>query len=303
MHRHRPGRAQTTATLEDFLPETDMTDIPAPLDALNEAFHEQYDQAREEAEREVPVLVVLADELVVFRRGRREAFQVTPPVFHVIKSIAHAPPGLYTLLARLDSEASDASAAALDTFEERLASARSAVTKSAGELGDVKSELDAILEACSTLVTLAGSTGGATKAARDAFAAEMGPPLDNAIRAATRLQLRALDVRVEAIIGAFDAREKNTFQVVVTGDHQARVRSLGMQYFQKRLGETSSTPDHRVTYGEGVTDEEGALALVATRRLDEGIAKAFFGDAKRLQRDVLGDAVRDLLEEMDLGHE
>ena len=39
---------------------------------------------------------------------------------------------------------------------------------------------------------------------------------------------------------------------------------------------------------------------MVTRRIDAAIAKAFFGDAKRLQQDVLGDAVRDLLAKTEL---
>ncbi len=37
------------------------------------------------------------------------------------------------------------------------------------------------------------------------------------------------------------------------------------------------------------------MALVGKRRFDRAIATAFFGDATRLQRDVLGDAAASLL--------
>ena len=62
-----------------------------------------------------------------------------------------------------------------------------------------------------------------------------------------------------------------------------------MQYFRKRFAEPSGVETH-VTYAEGVRDERAALALVATQRLDRSVALAFFGDEKRLQRDILGDA-------------
>ena len=56
--------------------------------------------------------------------------------------------------------------------------------------------------------------------------------------------------------------------------------------------------DERVTYGENIGTEEEALALAGTRHLDKAIAQAFFGDEKRLQRDVLGDAAKRCLEQM-----
>ena len=83
----------------------------------------------------------------------------------------------------------------------------------------------------------------------------------------------------------------------MTGDHQARNRSLGMQYFQRRFGEEPGE-EERVAYGEGVEDADEAHALVGTRRLDNAVAAAFFGDPKRLQRDVLGNAVHALLKHM-----
>ncbi len=44
--------------------------------------------------------------------------------------------------------------------------------------------------------------------------------------------------------------------------------------------------------------EEEAISLVATLRLDERIAQAFFGDENRLQRYVLGDAAKRCLDGM-----
>jgi hypothetical protein len=83
--------------------------------------------------------------------------------------------------------------------------------------------------------------------------------------------------------------ERGALHVVVAGDHQARVRSLPMQYFKKLLGEPASE-ERRVTYAEGVRDERAAFELVGAQRLDRCMARAFFGEEKRLQRDILGDA-------------
>jgi hypothetical protein len=60
-------------------------------------------------------------------------------------------------------------------------------------------------------------------------------------------------------------------------------------------------PEHseeRVAYAEGVSDEHEAFELVGTRRLDHAVAAAFFGDRKRLQRDLLGDSAAELLREL-----
>ncbi|MEO7109115.1 MAG: hypothetical protein ABI183_01645 [Polyangiaceae bacterium] len=53
--------------------------------------------------------------------------------------------------------------------------------------------------------------------------------------------------------------------------------------------------ESRLTYAEGVEAPQEALDLLGVQRIDRTIAGAFFGDTKRLQRDVLGDAAAKLL--------
>jgi hypothetical protein len=126
------------------------------------------------------------------------------------------------------------------------------------------------------------------------FALRAGPVLVRLTEHATRVQLAALHEVVEEEISALSDKELRVLQVVVAGDHQARVRSLGMQYFEKRFGESPGR-EGRVTYGEGIQNAEEALVLIGKRRVDRAIATAFFGDGERLQRDVLGDAAATLL--------
>jgi hypothetical protein len=124
----------------------------------------------------------------------------------------------------------------------------------------------------------------------EAFARGLGPDLLRLTDHATRLQLASLHAQVETLLADFSSEELCELQVVVAGAHQARDRSLGMQYFRKRLNEPARE-ENRVAYAENAADEKAALTLVGIRKLDGAIASAFFGDPKRLQRDVLGDSV------------
>jgi hypothetical protein len=138
--------------------------------------------------------------------------------------------------------------------------------------------------------------------ARAAFAAEMGPVLLRLTSAATQIQLRRLHEQTECAFATLAPQERAFVHVVVAGVHQARTRSLAMQYFQKRFGEPPGA-ERRVTYAEAVSTERAALELVGTQRLDRVIANAFFGDARRLQRDILGDAAAEQLHGLALGPE
>ena len=282
---------QIVAALRDARPRNgppEPASAGARLDAVNQDFHDRYAEAREAALGDGAVFVAVADELVLFRRGERTAWSFSPRAFHVIKSVSHAPIALWALCQR--SQPVDQ--ARLVRTRELLDAAADDV--SSAELDDaVRGTLHAVLDASRALIDQLSKTGP-DPARLDAFAAALGPSLLRLVHEATRLQLDALHRHTEYALSQLSPAERNDLHVVVTGDHQARVRSLAMQYFRKRFAEPADA-EERVTYAEGVSDEQAALQLVGIQRLDRKLARAFFGDERRLQRDILGDAARELL--------
>jgi len=274
-------------------------EVGGPLDAINDEFHDTYAAARKEARQEVPVFVVLGDELIVFHRERRVASSFAPNAFHVIKSVSHAPLAIFATFERLDGAALDEPAREhLAEQRERLGDALARLERDSDELtGQTSNDLQTVLKACIDFLDPPRSS--ATSENLAAFAGALGPILLRLADEATQLQLDALHKHVERAIQGVTPEERAAIQVVVAGDHQARERSLAMQYFQRRLREPEDV-EHRVTYAEGVSDEQAALALVGTRRLDHAIGRAFFGEEHRLQRDILGDAAHKRLRALDM---
>ncbi|MDB4946067.1 MAG: hypothetical protein JWP97_5601 [Labilithrix sp.] len=269
-----------------------------PLDVLNRAFHAQYDAARVPQEAP-PVLAVVGDELVVFHRGGRRAHTFVPHASHVLKSAAHAPVALFLTLLRLGTRSLAEARAKLEPLRARVAEARAR----AGDEGlepEALADVERVLDVTGRFAERALSSLP-DREEQETYAREVGPTLLALTSHATKLQLASLDRIVDEVLATFTSDERRRLQVVVTGDHQARARNLAMQYFGKRLREPEGEPE-RVTYAEAVSTAEEAFALVGTRQLDAVVATAFFGDAKRLQQDVLGDAVAAQLEHLDLGH-
>ncbi|MBF5046027.1 hypothetical protein FGE12_26680 [Aggregicoccus sp. 17bor-14] len=273
--------------------------IGSPLDDVNAAFHEAYDGARSSAEERAPVLVLLGDVLVVDRAGRRSEHPFTPPVHHALKSGAHAPVALFSLLHGVGDGPLDSSVC------ERLARLRGQVDASLGKVerdapeASAAGPLRALLEATRAETDRVLEAGRTSREALAAYAHATGPALLRLVDEATRVQLEALHAQVEELLAGMTPKERAALQVVVAGAHQARERSLGMQYFQKRLGEPEGL-EERVTFAENVADVDQALALVGARRFDRALARAFFGDPRRLQRDVLGDATAAHLARLEL---
>jgi hypothetical protein len=264
------------------------------LERVNQAFHESYDQVRHAAKLDGPVWVLLADTLVAFHHGQRTAVSFTPQGFQEIKAVAHAPVAIYGALHRLAPGQHDAhSAENLRDLQAHLVEALRGFERERHDLEPgVVEELRAVLRE-----SLAFLQQGRASEDLEAFARQQGQRLLRLTEHATRIQLAALDAHVEQLWHALSADDRAELQVVVTGDHQARARSLAAQYFRKRLREPEGI-EERVTYAEGVSDEHDALALVGTRRVDRAIASAFFGDSRRLQRDILGDAAYRLLRDV-----
>jgi hypothetical protein len=266
--------------------------MPA-LDAANDLFHEAYGATRDCVSLQVPVLVVLSGELVLHHHGERRAYPYSHPFFKAAKSAAHIAVALFALTC--DESPTEQTHA-------RLRALRKYVAESLDGLrGEPVQEhaLLPLLEACASFAERALSGFEGQGASREEFARHTGPIILRVTELATREQVAGLHGAVEAALGVLSAADRRVLQVVVVGDHQARKLSLGMQYFKRRLQEPDGADD-RVTYGENVSTEAEALTLVGTRRLDEMIAGAFFGDETRLRRDVLGDAAKKCLETLDL---
>jgi hypothetical protein len=265
--------------------------IAGPLAEVNEHFHACYEATRSLAEERGPVLILLAESLVLHSPAGRRALAVRPRSYEVIKAVTHAPVGLFALL-ESPRPAAGALANAITRTQAALVELDSPYAQAHSER--TRRDLEQVLQQTLHVAT-AVRDGAADRDARHALARALGPALLRLVRDAGQLALDALHAAVEALMAKLSAAERARLHVVVTGDHQARERSLGLQYFQRRLCEPRDC-EQRVTYAEAVQDEQAALALVGTQRLDRALAQAFFGDARRLQRDVLGDAAHALLE-------
>jgi len=262
------------------------------LNAGNEVFHGAYCCARDGVRDQVPILVVLPSELALHHQNQRQVVAYSRPSFASAKSAAHIAVALFALTCAESNP--EQRRGGIARLSEHIAAAALDVTRRAKS--ELAAEINALLERCLAFAR-AAYEGAASEPVRAEFASDAVPRILRITELATCEQIAGLHEAVEAIFSKVSTREQAELQVVVVGDHQARIRSLGMQYFKRRFQEEERT-DQRVTYGENIDDEQEAIALVATRRLDQRIALAFFGDAHRLQRDVLGDAAKHCLDQM-----
>ena len=84
--------------------------------------------------------------------------------------------------------------------------------------------------------------------------------------------------------------------VIVQGNQTPRVENAAVQYFARLFGEKGE--GRRVVYAESLWDEEKALNLLGTLRLDGKLSVAVFDDKYRMYRDILADSARAAIDEI-----
>ena len=114
---------------------------------------------------------------------------------------------------------------------------------------------------------------------------------------AVRAQLKATHKQVMEWKKDMTAKEWTALTVIVPGVQTARAENAAVQFFARLFGETAGE-GRRVVYAESLRDEEKALDLLGTLRLDGKLAEAVFGDKFRMYRDFLADGVRAAIDEI-----
>lgn len=266
------------------------------------SFHRAYDAVRQDAAQHTPSLVFYEGQFIFSDGAQRDEYPASAAASHLLKAAAHAPLGVYALLFPLIQDSAHAQLSPLLTT--RLMSSQSTIERAERELQRY-GERDGLSEAaCRDSIEVLRTTrefieqtlpSQRVDAERlGALARTLGSRLTRLTEYATELELTALHTATEAVLQAMTSQQRASFQVVVAGAHQARDRSLPLQYFQARFGEAPGE-ERRVAYAESVSGPAEARELIGTRKLDREIAAAFFGNPERLQRDVLGDAAEHLL--------
>jgi len=239
--------------------------------------------------RTSPVIVVAFDGLILLRDGKETNDSFTPPIYHRLKSVAHLPLGLVTLLLPETPGARDGAwRQRMTELRERAVAADAAIdgfgfspaqkTRQRGILAESLRFIDGVL-----------ATGVPNPAALDGFARSIGPALLANATDAGRAQLDALHALVQRYKREMTQEEWNRLYVLVLGAKLPRVGNVQYEYFIYALGHGA---ERRVIYAESIFDKDKALALLGTIVADRRVGVSFFDDDTRMERDLLADAAK-----------
>lgn len=239
--------------------------------------------------RTSPVIVVAFDELILLRDGKETRDPFTPPLYHQLKSVAHLPLGLVTLLLPETPGARDGAwKQRLAELRERGAAADAAIDNFAFTAPQ-KARQRRIIADSLRFIDGVLATGAPSPAALDGFARSVGPALLANATDAGRAQLDALHALVQRYKREMTPEEWSRLYVLVLGAKLPREGNVQYEYFIAALGHGA---ERRVIYAESVFDKDRALALLGTIVVDRRVGVTFFEDDTRMERDLLADAAK-----------
>jgi hypothetical protein len=266
---------------------------PQALTALNDAFRAAYSEAKTRAlAASGPTLIVKGDSLTLLRDGRRIEANTGVPIYDPVKTIAHIPLAIYVTLTPGDGAIEDARLKTLAGLRELIPPAEASLDTlhlSEATLARQKQIVAASLALLDNVVR----THEIARSSLLGFARGMAPLLMQNVTEATRAQLNAVHTQVSAWRRDLSPQEWNQLHVVIIGSHMPRQDLVVSQYFLRLLHERGE--GRRVVYAESLWEEPKALDLLGTHLLDGSVGEAFFGDAMRMHRDLLGDAAKEYL--------
>ena len=272
--------------------------LPAQLDTLNIASRKLYAGGRTLELSTIPaVIVVSGDDLILRKGGKRTVAIVIPAEYHALKCVAHSTLAVFTHLSHEPgSPLGEERLKALAEYRELLAAAAPAVERFGFDPDTLARQQRIITRALAFIDTVVkdGKVSGddLVKFCR----ASRADVLANAAGAA-RAQLLATHKQVMAWRKEMSAEEWASLTVIVQGPQTPRAGNAAVQYFARLFGETSGE-GRRVVYAEGLWDEEKAVDLHGTLRLDGKLSVAVFGDPFRMYRDLLADAARAAVDDL-----
>ncbi|HEY2784768.1 MAG TPA: hypothetical protein VGJ05_07305 [Fimbriiglobus sp.] len=276
----------------------DANKLPLELETLNVASRKMYADARTRELSTIPVVIIVSgDDLVLRKNGKRTVATTLPAEYHALKCVAHSTLALFTHLSFEPGKPIGAERSkTLADYRALLTAARPAVEKCG--LGPASRDRQMrILDRALAFADKVMRDGQVSENDLAMFCrSERSDVMANGADAVTA-QLSATHKQVMAWKADMTAEEWAGLRVIVCGGQTPRSENAAVQYFSRVLGEARGE-GRRVVYAESLWDEEKAVNLLGTLRLDGKLSVAMFGDPYRLYRDLLADSARRAIDDI-----
>jgi hypothetical protein len=301
LHATKTPTADAWCLAPQLQSQEDKHGVVGALADLNTEFLEAHARARtvECHQLEEERLVIRYSFGVIEARYRGKPLQaapvnVLPSAYHPLKDVSHAVFLAALLLREEPGTARDAhirsAVARIDGVRKELMDPGSSAWKltTASNRDRQVRILDRTRE---VLLATTRTSAEQEKAYFDA----VRPDLMENLREVSRATIHGLHQQVQRYreqVQNEDPSAWSSLVVVVGAVHQARASEIGVQYFERLLGESlgeGASTERRLVVAEGVMGGPEQYGLLSAHFVDQAGSALVFGDPLRMQRDVLAD--------------
>lgn len=269
-----------------------------PLAEMNKVVRENYRASRAVVlARTSPVIVIAFDDATLMREDREPVTaNFTPPLYHRFKEIAHIPFGVHVTLAPYAGRPAEAGwRAPLQRLLEHVVAAEAAL----GTVGIPEARLARERRVVANSIAhmrAVLAAGVVDTAGLRTYSRAMAPLVLASADDASAPQIDGLHAVVSRWRAELSAQEWARLHVLVLGPKAPREGNLAMQYFERVLGRREV--GRRLIYSEGMFARDVALTQLGGLMIDRAVARDFFAEEMRMDRDLLSDGARKRLDQV-----
>jgi hypothetical protein len=271
---------------------------PKPNGALGELdslFISSYKNRQESLKQQKsPVIVLTFGTLNLYVDGKKQdSKEVTEDMYHVLKSIAHVPFGIYlNLQPELGKSFSDVTKAKLKEYKTKIMLGRDDLPRWNLKSNQQK-RMETIIQTSLDFISTALDSNNVSDTQLETFAKTLGPLMYESASEAGCLQIQDMHSAILEWRNTLGCSNWQNVMFLNRGMHQARYRNVGTQYFAWLIPNEPTTSwaypgeSMRNVFVESLAKNDDSRDLMATVLIDAQASKAFFGDSWRLSEDIL----------------
>lgn len=279
-------------------PSPPPTPASDPLVEMNKVVRENYRASRAVTlARTLPVIVIAFDDATLMREGHEPiTANFTPALFHRFKEVAHIPFGVHVTLVPYAGRPTETGwRAPLQRLLDHVAAAEGTLGGVGIPEARIARERRVVADSLAFMrATLAA--GMVDAAALRAYSRAMAPLVLAAADDAAALQIDGLHGLVSRWRAELSAQEWARLHVLVLGPKAPREGNLATQYFERLLGRREL--GRRLIYSENIFARDAALSQLGGLVIDRAVARDFFAEEMRMDRDLLADGARKRLDQV-----
>lgn len=269
-----------------------------PLVELNKVVRENYRASRAVVlARTLPVIVIAFDDATLMREGRDPVTETfMPALYHRYKQVAHIPFGIHVTLTPYAGRPTET------TWRQPLQRLLDHVVAAEGAIGTVgipesrMARQRRMVADSLEYMRAVLAAGTVDPAGLRAYSRAMAPLVLAAADDAAALQIDGMHTVVSRWRAELSAEEWARLHVLVLGPKAPREANVATQYFERVLGRREL--GRRLIYNEGIFTREPALTQLGGLVIDRAVARDFFSEEMRMDRDLLADGARKRLDRL-----